>query len=48
MKILLFLVGAVIGSAVVHMLNVPVWLAGPVMGVYIWWTMADDAERAGW
>jgi hypothetical protein len=48
MKIILFGIGALVGSAVVHVLDVPLWMAGPVMGLYIWWFMADERELEGW
>lgn len=48
MRLLLFCIGAMVGAIVVHFLQVPLWLAGPVIGLYIWWFIADDAERLGW
>ncbi len=44
MTIILFLIGLVLGSFVVQVFALPAWIAGPVIGVYIWWMINEEAE----
>lgn len=39
---ILFVIGILVGVAIVHALSVPTWLIGPVIGLYVWSFIADE------
>lgn len=36
-----FIIGLIMGLAVVSVFPMPVWAAGAVIGLYVWWMCSD-------
>lgn len=44
MAIFMFLVAIALGGMVTYTMAVPLWLVGPITGIYVWWLCSDDPD----